>query len=156
MVEYDSLEEFGEDEKKSATGKKFSLIELLMIIMLVGIILTLIIPLRNDKIFRDKVKEAIYNLQLIAHADQGFYNNPENNYYVFDLGMIKDYMKEPMKKIGDNLMFDYTLTDTTIVATTNEHFGKKGAQILYYLPKGPFQVAKDKLSRDTIDPNWLP
>lgn len=156
MAEYDSFEEFKNDEEKIEAKKKFSLIELLMIIMLVGIVFTLIIPLRNDKIFREKIKEAIYNQQLLAEADRGFYNNPDNQYYAFDLGMVKEYMNEPLKKIADDFMFDYTLTDTTVVATTNEHFGKVGAQIFYYLPNGPFQVAKDKLSRDTIDPNWLP
>jgi Tfp pilus assembly protein PilE len=155
MAEFKTFEteDYNEEVEKQQydDGRKFSLIELLMIIMLVGIIFTLIIPLRNDKINREKVREAVYNLQYIAKLDEEFHDNPDNGYYAYDLSML-NIKKDQLKKFGDKYLFDYALTDSAAVAITNENFGKKGAEILYYLPNGPFQV-KDK---SVIDPNWLP
>ncbi len=137
-------------EKKS----KFSLIELLMIIMLVGIVFTLIVPLMNDSKNHDKMAEAIRNIQIIARADVDFKNNPDNGYYAFDLSMID--VDGKLEKYSDEYLFDYSLTDSTVVATTNKHFGKKGASLFYYLPLGPWGVEDNKISRDIFDPNWLP
>nr|HPR18172.1 hypothetical protein [Candidatus Cloacimonadota bacterium] len=53
-------------------------------------------------------------------------------------------------------MFDYSVTDSTVVATTNKNFGKEGASIFYFLPTGPWGVSDDKTSESIIDPNWLP
>ena len=133
---------------------KFSLIELLMIIMLVGIIFTLIIPLRTDKQNHEKMREAIKNIQILARADVAFKNDPENGYYAFDVSMLN--VDKKMEKLGTDFFFDYSLTDSTVVATTNENFGKKGAMIYYYLPQGPWGVGDDKISKSIIDPNWLP
>jgi len=133
---------------------KFSLIELLMIIMLVGIIFTLIIPLRTDKQNHGKMREAIKNIQILARADVKFKNDPENGYYAFDVSMLN--VDKKMEKLGTDFFFDYSLTDSTVVATTNENFGKKGAMIYYYLPQGPWGVGDDKISKSIIDPNWLP
>ena len=157
MAEFNAFEfeEENQIEEEIVQSRKFSLIELLMIIMLVGIAFTLIVPLRNDKINRVKMREAVYNLQYIAQKDKEFYNNPDNGYYAYDLDML-NIKKDQLKKFTDEYLFDYTLTDSAAVATTNKNFGKEGAKILYYLPNGPFQVAKDKLSREVIDPNWLP
>ncbi len=137
-------------EKKN----KFSLIELLMIIMLVGIIFTLIIPLQTDKKNYEKMKEAIRNIQVIARADVIFKNDPENGYYAFDVSMLN--IDKELIKPGNDFFFDYSLTDSTVVATTNDNFGKKGASVYYYLPQGPWGVGDDKISKSVIDPNWLP
>ncbi|MCD4795701.1 MAG: type II secretion system GspH family protein [Candidatus Cloacimonetes bacterium] len=151
-------------EKKS----KFSLIELLMIIMLVGIVFTLIIPLRNDRINQKKLKEAIYNIQVIARADIAFKEDPANGYYIFEHTIIKldeenNYtgddllnIQHKLKKSDDLFYFDYSVSDSTVVATTNKNFGKNGAIVYYYLPNGPWGVGDDKLSKNIIDPNWLP
>ena len=80
-------EDFGgkmAESTKIEKTKKFSLIELIMIIMLVGIVFTLIIPLRADKLNHEKLKEAVYNMQVIAHADVDFKQDPANGYYIFD------------------------------------------------------------------------
>ena len=147
---------------------KFSLIELLMIIMIVGIIFTLIIPLKNDRITQDKLKEAIKNVQIIARADVQFYQNPDNGYYIFEHDVLKmdggdgntgeDLLnvKDDLEKIADVFYFDYAVTDSTVFAITNENFGKTGAIIYYYLPNGPWNVGDDKVSKNLIDPNWLP
>lgn len=159
---------------------KFSLIELLMIIMLVGIVFTLIIPLRNDRLNKEKLKEAIKNVQIIARADVIFKDDPEkgDGTYMFEHTVVKYIetakdesnnilpaketgedllnIKDKLEKSGDFFMFDYFVTDSTIVATTNKIFGKTGASVYYYLPTGPWGVNKDKVSEAVIDPNWLP
>ncbi len=147
---------------------KFSLIELLMIIMLVGIIFTLTIPLRNDRVNQKKMKEAIYNIQVIARADVDFKNDPANGYYIFEHSVVKfnedgtysgeDLLNitENLKKTEDFFYFDYSVTDSTVVASSNKNFGKEGAKLYYYLPSGPWGVGEDKISKSVLDPNWLP
>lgn len=151
-------------EKKS----KFSLIELLMIIMLIGIIFTLIIPLSKDRINQAKLKEAIRNVQIIARADVAFKEDPANGYYIFEHNILKldeegNYIgedllnvKPDLVKYGDEFLYDYSVTDSTVVATTNKNFGKESVVIFYYLPNGPWGVGEDKISKSIIDPNWLP
>jgi len=135
--------------------KKFSLVELLMIIMVVGIVFTIIVPLSMSNKNHKKIDEAIYNLQLIAQKDVEFFNNPENGYYAFDVSML-NIEENQFRKTEDEFIFDYTLTDTTVVATTNEKFGTKGAKISYYLPRGPWALGTDKVTTSTFDNAWLP
>ncbi|MBN1949211.1 MAG: type II secretion system protein [Candidatus Cloacimonetes bacterium] len=163
-------------EKRS----KFSLIELLMIIMLVGILFTLIVPLRNDRIRKARLGEAIRNIQIIARANVAFRDDPDkgDGSYMFEHTVVKynepyrdslnhlvpaSLKGEDLLNIADELQkekdffyFDYFLTDSTVVATTNSNFGKKGASIYYYLPTGPWGVSDNDISRSVIDPNWLP
>ncbi|MDD3052274.1 MAG: type II secretion system protein, partial [Candidatus Cloacimonetes bacterium] len=68
-------------ENNDTAKKKFSLVELLMIIMLVGIVFTITIPFHQSQKEHQMVKEAIRNLQIIAHENVKFFNNPENGYY---------------------------------------------------------------------------
>jgi len=133
-------------------NSKFSLIELLMIIMLVGIVFTLIVPLMNDSKNHAKMDEAIKNIQIIARADVAFKNDPMNGYYAFDLSMLNFELEE----FHPEFIFDYSLTDSTVVARTNKNFGKEGAGIFYYLPSGPWGVEDNKVSTETFDANWLP
>ncbi|KQC09544.1 MAG: hypothetical protein APR54_12760 [Candidatus Cloacimonas sp. SDB] len=159
---------------------KFTLIELLMIIMLVGIVFTLIIPLRNDQIRKKRLAEAIKNIQIIAREDVKFKNDPDkgDGSYMFDHTVVKYVeatkdennniipatekgedllnIKDELFKEGDFFYFDYSVTDTTVVAVANVNFGKAGAKIYYYLPTGPWGVADDNISKSVIDPNWLP
>jgi hypothetical protein len=147
---------------------KFSLIELLMIIMIVGIVFTLIIPLRNDRIIQEKIKEAVMNIQIIARADIAFKEDPANGYYIFEHNVLTmdtgdgntgdDLLnvQGDLEKFADVFYFDYSVTDSTVMATTNANFGKEDAVIFYYLPNGPWNVGNDKVSKDIFDPNWLP
>lgn len=156
-----------EDKVVKKKGK-FSLIELLMIIMVVGIIFTLIIPLKNDRVTQDKLKEAIKNVQIIARADVDFFEDPNNGYYIFEHVVLKldegdgntgeDLLnvQPKLEKINDVFYFDYAVTDTTVVAITNKNFGKAGAVVYYYLPNGPWGVGEDNVSENVFDPNWLP
>lgn len=135
---------------------KFSLIDLLMIIMIVGIIVTFIVPMKQTQKYHERVKEAIYNLQVIAQKDVEFKNNPENGYYAFDLSMlnIKDKLKKG--KSDTEFYFEYSLTDSTVIAESKSSFGKEGVEIVYYLPEGPMLLGESQVSQDVIDPNWLP
>ena len=156
------------ENTKIEKTKKFSLIELLMIIMLVGIVFTLIIPLRADKLNHEKLKEAVYNMQIIARADVEFKEDPANGYFIFEHTVVKLddegnytgedllYIIDDLNKTNDEFLFDYSVTDTTVVGTTNKNFGKEGASIYYYLPNGPWGVRNDKISDSIFDPNWLP
>jgi len=135
--------------------KKFSLVELLMIIMIVGIAFTIIVPLSMSSKNHKKIDEAIYNLQLIAQKEVQFYNDPENGYYASYVLML-NIPEGSMKKTDGEYIFDYTLTDSTVVATTNEKFGTEGAKISYYLPRGPWALGDDKVSTSTFDSAWLP
>ena len=157
----------GESTKIEKT-KKFSLIELIMIIMLVGIVFTLIIPLRADRLNHDKLNEAVYNMQVIARADVDFKKDPANGYYIFEHNVVKLdedgedtgedllYVIDDLQKTNDKFLFDYSVTDSTVVGTTNKNFGKENASIFYYLPNGPWGVRNDKISESVFDPNWLP
>ncbi|MBN1327595.1 MAG: type II secretion system protein [Candidatus Cloacimonetes bacterium] len=160
--------------------KKFSLIELLMIIMIVGILVTLIIPLRNDKIVQGKLAEAIRNIQVIARANVAYRDDPKkgNGSYMYEHTVVKYYEAEkdtldnfiPAYLSGDDLLnvlpeltkeneffyFDYFVTDTTVVARTNKIFGRSDAEIYYYLPGGPWGIGSDNVSKAVFDPNWLP
>jgi len=156
------------ENTKIEKTKKFSLIELLMIIMLVGIVFTLIIPLRADRLNHEKLKEAVYNMQIIARADVEFKEDPANGYFIFEHTVVKLddegnytgedllYIIDDLNKTNDEFLFDYSVTDTTVVGTSNKNFGKEGASIYYYLPNGPWGVRNDKISDSIFDPNWLP
>lgn len=156
------------ESTKIEKSKKFSLIELIMIIMLVGIVFTLIIPLRTDKMNHEKLKEAVYNMQIIARADVKFEEDPANGYFIFEHTVVKLeengeykgedllFVKDEMQKTNNEFLFDYSVTDSTIVGITNKNFGKQGASIYFYLPNGPWGVNNDKISDSIFDPNWLP
>ena len=156
------------ESTKIEKTKKFSLIELIMIIMLVGIVFTLIIPLRADKLNHEKLKEAVYNIQVIARADVEFKQDPANGYYIFEHTVVKLddegddtgedllFIVDDLKKTNDEFLFDYSVTDSTVVGITNKNFGKEGASIFFYLPNGPWGVSNDKISDSVFDPNWLP
>lgn len=133
---------------------KFSLVELVMIIMLVGIVFTLVVPLHNDYLNKKKINEAIRNIQIIARVDNDFKNDPANGYYAFDISMLD--LENKLEKYSQDYMFEYSLTDTTVVATSNKNFGKEGAVIYYYLPAGPWQIGDDRITKSVIDENWLP
>jgi len=130
--------------------KGFSLIDLLMYIMIVGIVFTFVIPLREDRRNHQRLTEAIRDMREIAKANIAFKNDPDNGYYAFDLGMLNIE-----HKLAKNF-FNYALSDTTITAVSTEKFGVQGAEIYYYLPNGPWMAKDDKLTRSVINPNWLP
>jgi len=121
-----------------------------MILMLVGIIFTLVIPMVEDRRNNERVVEAIKDITIIREANQQFREGPGEGFYAFDISQLN---------IDDMLemnYFTYTLTDTAIVATSTEDYGVEGAQFYYDLQYRQWRVKDSELSRNAIDPNWLP
>ncbi|MDP8231629.1 MAG: hypothetical protein P9L91_03055 [Candidatus Zophobacter franzmannii] len=127
---------------------KFSLVELLMIVMLVGLVFVIWVPMKEAKVYKANMQEAIQKIDVITKADIAFKNDPElgEGDFAFDISQLN------LKLESTN--FVYSLTDTTIVATTTEEFRKKGIDILFYLPTGPYRVMND--SKKIIEKSWLP
>ena len=136
------------DEKTDK--KRFSLIDLLMVLMLVGIVFTLIVPMHEDRVNNERVREAIRDVRIITRANIDFKNDPENGYFAFDLTQLN------VSHLIEGNYFEYSLSDTTVNAVSNDQYSVTGAKFFYYLPAGPWMVAEDDLSRSVINPNWLP
>jgi len=130
-------------------SKKFSLI-----IIVVAIVITFIVPLRQVKETRSIVMDLVNNFELILQAENDFKANPElgDGSYAMDIMQLDPNI---LSKV-DTTYFSYAVTDTTINAVSKKTFGIEGASIFYYLPAGPYSVGDDELSRKAIDPNWLP
>ncbi len=137
-------------ETKAVTKRtdKFSLVELLMIVMLVGLIFVIWIPMKEAKVYRANLQEAVKNIDTIANANIAFRNNPDlgDGDFAFDISQLNLKL--------DAKYFEYSVTDTTVVATSTEEFGKKDIDVIFYLPTGPFQIDND--SKKVIDLTWLP
>lgn len=138
--------------------KSFSLIELLMILMLVGIVITFIIPMRNNLTYQNRIKEAATNMQILARATNRAFTDTlatDPRKEIDWQQLSSDYsevINEPLKAE----FFEYTATDSIITATSTKAFGKEGLIINYAMPKGPFSIGEDTKSKDTLDRNWLP
>ncbi|RLC47997.1 MAG: hypothetical protein DRH57_03015 [Candidatus Cloacimonadota bacterium] len=121
----------------------FSLLELLMVIMIVGIIMTIVIPMYSSKIKQERLKEAITTIAKIRQKNVEF--KKENGYFAFDISQLNMQL--------DSKYFVYAVTDSTIEATTTKEFGKEGAKVVYCLPNGPWKTSGEK---NIIDTAWLP
>ena len=148
------------DDLSIKQAKKFSLIELLMIIMLVGIVVTFIFPLRQMKIDRSRTQEAIEIVREIAKIDEDFKNNPDlgDGEYAFDFSQL-NYKPDNAYftfRVADVDMEGRSITGGFIVATTTEEFGHEGIQIKYMLPSGPWSIEAPDKAKDVIHRNWLP
>jgi len=128
-------------------AKKATLIEVLMIILIVGIIVILIFPAIGEKRKKDRINEEVFpTFKVILQENEKF--NQEQGYYAFDISMLNI-----TDMLGKTQYFDFSLTDSTIVATTTSKFGRSGAQIIYNFEKQFWTVENAK---DVIDENWLP
>ncbi len=130
---------------------KFSLIDLLMILMVVGIIFNFVVPMKQLKRNQKIIFETIKQIKFIAQKDIEFRDTVGEGDFAFDLSQLN------ISKNLDETYFSFAATDTTIVAfSKKETYGIEKAEFFYYLPNGPFMVAEDDISRNNIDPNWLP
>jgi hypothetical protein len=128
---------------------KFSLLELTMIIMIVGIVFVFWLPMRADKKMKSKVETAVEQVDKIAKEDNAF--KAQTSFYFDDIKQMDVYSKL------DTLYFSYALGDSaTVVATSKKDFGIKDAKFIFHLPTGPFEVGSDDTSKKYIDPYWLP
>ncbi len=128
---------------------KFSLLELTMIIMIVGIVFVFWLPMQADKKMQKKVQVAVEQINQIAKEDNEF--KAQTSFYFDDIKQMNVFEKL------DKRYFTYALGDSsTVVATSTQAFGVKDAKIVFRLPTGPFEVASDDLSKKYIDTYWLP
>jgi hypothetical protein len=136
-------------ESNVRTKTKFSLLELTMILMIVGIIFVFWLPMQADKKMQKKVAVAIEEINKIATEDNAF--KASTTFYFDDIKQMDAY------KNLDQRYFTYALTDSAVVvATSTQEFGIKDAKIIFRLPTGPFEVGNDDTSKKYIDPYWLP
>lgn len=132
-------------------GKKFSLIDLLMIIMIVGIIFTFYGPLKQIKLSQKRVHNILNDLEFIAQKDVEFSKTEMGDGdYAFDISQLN------ITADLDEDFFTFAVSDTTVFAVSKKEFGESGAELHYYLPNGPFYVKDDDVSRKAIEPSWLP
>ncbi len=148
------------DDLSIKQAKKFSLIELLMIIMLVGIVVTFIFPLRQMKIDRSRTMEAVEIVKEAAKLDEQFKNNPDlgDGDYAFDFSQLnyKPDNKYFNFRVADVTMEDRTITGGFIIAETTKEFGHEGIQIKFMLPSGPWSVDAPEKLKNVVHRNWLP
>lgn len=128
-------------------AKKATLIEVLMVVLIVGIIVILVFPAIGEKRKRERINLEVFpTFDSILQANEQF--NEEQGYYAFDITMLN-----LTKELEDIQFFEFSLTDTTIVATTTPKFGKAGAKIVYNFHQDYWTVEG---TEDVIDESWLP
>jgi Tfp pilus assembly protein PilE len=142
------------DKKLANPVSRFSLVELLTILILVGLIFVFVVPVNQARISRARIGQAISTLQFIGERADEFKNNPENGYYP-DLSQLN------LGSQIDTLYFNYSISadDSTIVAETKPAYGKKGAFLVYSLSGKQYRIGKDdsdQMSQKFINENWLP
>jgi len=124
---------------------KFSMIDLLMIIMIVGVIMTVMIPIQQTKRQEMIVKGSLKQMEQIINANENWKANDEWGEYAFDIGQLNLKL--------DTSVFSFSLTDTTVVAVS-EVIAKEPKSYYYDLRDKKFRVDDD--SEDVILRAWLP
>lgn len=128
-------------------AKKATLIEVLMVILIVGIIVILVFPAIGEKRNKDRMNLEVFpTFDIILQANEAF--NKEQGYYAFDVTMLN-----LTDELEDKQYFEFSLTDTTVIATTTPKFGKAGAKVVYNFDKDYWAVEG---TEDVIDKSWLP
>jgi len=131
-----------DDAKKG----KFSIIDLVMIIMVVGVIMTIVIPVQQTKSHETYVKNSLQDMARIINANEKFKLNDLFEEYAPSLNYLK------LEGL-DQSIFTYTLTDTTVVATSSK-LAKYDKSYYYDLREKKFRVSED--SEDIILAPWMP
>ena len=134
-------------------GAKFSLIELMTILILVGLVFIFVIPVHQAKVNSIRVQDAVSTMKMIGEKADDFKNNPDNGYYP-DISQLN--LGEQTK----SRFFSYAINadDSTVVAETTPAYGKKGAYLIYSLTAKQFVIGKgdsDKLSKQVINDIWV-
>ena len=127
-------------------SSKFSIIDLLMIIMVVGVILTIILPLRQARIHESLVRESMNEMYKVIRANDYFKQYSGWQTYAVHIDQL----------VIDNLntsVFTFAINDTSIIATT-EQLGRTEKAYWFDLRDRRIKVRED--SKDTIVDAWLP
>lgn len=136
-------------------NSKFSLIELLTILILVGLVFVFIIPVRQTGINQKRVQEAVNTILMISDKADEFKRDPDNGYYPIDISQLN------LGSLIESDFFEYSIVsdDSTVVAESKQSFGKKGAVLVYSLTGKQYRIGKgdnDEISQKYINENWLP
>lgn len=148
------MSENKQNNVKERNIAKFSLVELLTILLLVGLVFVFFVPVNQAKVSRQRVNGAISTINFISQKAEEFKNNPDNGYYP-DLSQLN------LGEEVNNDYFEYSINpdDSTIVAVTKSAFGKQGAALVYSFSGKQFRVGKDDSdleSKKVINENWIP
>ena len=143
------------DTTKVKSEFKLTLIDLMMIIMIVGLVLTVIIPLQQTRRHESLVRESLRDMIKIIEANEDFKLNSGWDDYAMDLGQLDGYLRD-LGKSSLNIntsIFAYTLSDTIIVATS-EKLDHETKSYYYDMRDQRFRVSEN--SKDIIFDAWLP
>jgi len=127
-------------------GRKFSLMDLLMIIMIVGIGVTMVLPLQQTRRHEDLVRASLQDMFRIINANEEFKQGDGFGENAWDLDLLN------LRGL-DRSVFQFAINDTSIVATTDVLANEEKAYF-FDLRDGRFRVRAD--SRDVIFDAWLP
>jgi len=125
---------------------KFSLIDLLMIIMVVGVLATIVLPLQRTKSNEALVRGSLPDMIRIVQANDEFKRGDGFGDNAWDLDQLN------LRNI-DMSVFHFAINDTSIVATTNR-LGSLEKAYYFDTRDNRFRVRED--SRDVIFDTWLP
>ena len=150
MAENEKIEKDAILEEMSVEHKnRFSLIELVMIIMLVGVIITIVIPIRSTMKNEVFVKASIKDMITIIQAEEAFKSDPALG--DGDYAVDKSQLKLPT---FNEEYFTYAVTDTSVNAVSTSKFSKREVTFYYLFKDKAFKV--DPKFKDYIEPSWLP
>ena len=126
---------------------RFSMIDLLMVIMVVGVLMTVMIPIQQTKKHEMMVRDSLNEMKKIIIANETWKANDDFNEYAWYIGQLDLKL--------DTSVFEYSLTDTTIVAISHKNTLAKEEKTYYFdLRDKKFRITDD--SEDVILRAWLP
>ncbi|MCL2064151.1 MAG: hypothetical protein FWG98_07245 [Candidatus Cloacimonetes bacterium] len=140
------------NQKEKKPKGKFTIIDLLMIIMIVGVALTITLPLKQAREHEAIVRNSVMELEKIMRANEFFRLNSGWDSYAMDLSQLRGFSPQYLRDL-DTSIFTFTVTDTSIVATTN-HLAQTEKGYWFDLRDKRFRVNDD--SKDVIVDAWLP
>jgi type II secretory pathway pseudopilin PulG len=132
--------------KKIGSAREVTLIEVLMVILIVGVVVVLIIPAMADREKIEKInEELIPTVKTILQKNEEF--QEEYGDYAFDISQLN------LQELANKKYFTYSLTDSTIDATTTKGFGREGVTVRYNFLNDLWTIEGPE---GVIDKAWLP
>jgi len=124
---------------------QFSIIDLMMMIMVIGVICTIYIPVHQSNLHQKYVRESLKDVATIINANEVYKRNDEFGEYAWDLAQLNLKL--------DSSIFKYTLTDSTIVARSDK-LAREETSYYYDIKTRKFHVEDG--SEEVIFKAWLP
>ena len=134
-------------EKKQVKSKprgKFTIMDLLMVIMVVGVFFTLTLSVQQTKRYEAIVRESVDDMITILNALERF--KVEEGFEAHDISQLN------LRNLKSQ-SFTYAMSDTAIVATSTTLVAVE-KEFYYDLRDRRFRVNPE--SRDIIEVGWLP